>query len=187
VNRVHDKRTFSTVALEYLRNLEELETARTLYQGEQKRLLNQLGHIVTEEATRQGQLIDRVVSDSSSDTQDVWISGRYATVRTSGGDKRNSGCSIGIGSYLDYVGLQTLIWFQFNLTNSRRATLDLVGLEKAIGAISPAIKEGGWAVIRVGAQAASVIDLAEFEKHVRTLPDKFRIADAWISERWLTS
>lgn len=187
MNSVRDHLTFGTVALEYLRNFDELETARTLYQGEQKRLLNELGYILTEEATRRGQPIDRVMSDPSSDTQDVWIKGRYVTIRAGGGDERNSGCSIGIGSYLDHVGLQTLIWFQFNLTNSRRATLDLIGLERAIGATSPAIKEGGWAVIRVGAQAASVIDLAEFEQHVRALPDKFGIADAWISERWLTS
>lgn len=183
---MHDELTFSSVALEYLCNLDELETARAVYQSEQTRLLNELGHILRDETTGRGQLIDRVVSDSNSNTQDIWIKGKYVSIRTNGGDKRNSGCSIGIGSYLDHVGLQVLIWFQFTLNNSRRASLDLIGLEKAIGALAPAIKEGGWMVIRVGAQAASAIDLAEFEKHVRALPDKFGIADTWISERWVT-
>jgi hypothetical protein len=46
----------SNVALEYLRNHDELEAARELFLGERKKLLDELGGIMLE-ATRQRKLV----------------------------------------------------------------------------------------------------------------------------------
>jgi hypothetical protein len=174
----------SNVALEYLRNHDELEAARELFLGERKKLLDELGGIMLE-ATRQRKL---VIADQGRVDQyglfNVFVRGRFVTARGKSGKKKQSGYSIALGSFVQHAGAQAVLWFEMKLTPARRQELEIEALEKTLGVDVKATGEGGFLYIRTAAQPPSSLDLAALEGEARQLPELFATADDWLARRF---
>lgn len=174
----------SNVAMEYLRNYDELEAARELFRAERKKLLDCFGSFMLEAAAQHNQVI---VEHGCNDTYglfDVYARGQFLAARAKTGKEKQSGYSTGLGSYLGHVGAQTLLWFEMKLTPSRHRELEISALEKALGADVRAIGEGAWLYLRTVAQPPPNLDMEAFEGEVRRLPELFATADAWIAKRF---
>ena len=173
----------SNVALEYLRNHDELEFARNQFFEQRKKLLEGLGNIMLEAAAAHGQAIDKSIYSNDCGYFDVYTRGRFHVARARAGKEKRSGYSIALGSTLEHVGAQALLWFEVRLTSTRRQQLEISGLEKTLGANVKAFEESSWTYIRIAAQPSSNLDLEALEAEARRLPASFATADDWLARR----
>ena len=173
----------STVALEYLRNHDELEMARELFLGERKKLFENLGKIMLEAAQQRGQVIAEHYSSEKYGLVSVDIRGQFLAARAKNGKEKRSGFSVGIGSFLGHVGAQTLLWFEAKLTTARQRDLEISALEQTLGADVKTIGEGSYLYLRTAAQPPSQLDMDALEAEVRRLPTLFATADSWLAKR----
>ncbi len=174
----------SNVATEYLRHHDELEAARELFLGERARLLDELGTVLNEVATKQKLTVTNSRRNDDTGSFVLDIDGAYVAVRAKKGTKRTSGYSIAIGSFLGYVGAQTLLWWHLRVTPSRKKKLELPALEKALGPNTQIMSEGPWLYIRTASIAASDVVLETLDSEIRRLPDLFTTADEWLAKRF---
>lgn len=172
------------VAAEYLRNLDELEAARRMFLDERARILDALGAVMLEAAGQHNQSVQSNRRDDAYGAYDVHVIAKYVAVRLKGGNKRTSGYSTALGSYLGHIGAQTLLWFQLKLTPLRQKTLELAALEKELGSSTKIISESGWLYIRSAAQPPKELALEALTESAQRLPELFAVADAWIAARW---
>jgi hypothetical protein len=175
---------FTPVAAQYLRNLDELEAAREVFHGELAKVLDELGAVMLEAATARQQVAEgrRVDKDGG---YDVEVRGKYVALRAKGGDKRTSGYTAAIGSYMGPVGGHTLLWFHLMLTPPKRKRLELDELAKKLELPASSIfGEERWLYIRIAHQPAAELDLAALADQARRLPELFEIADEWIAQRY---
>lgn len=176
--------TLNVVAAEYLRNIDELEAARDLFQGERAKLLDNFGALMVEAAGKQKQDVASTQRDDEYGLFDVDVNGAYVAVRAKAGRKRSSGYSAGLGSFLEHVGGQALLWFHLKLNPTKQKKLELATLEKQLGSGARLVVEGSWFYIRTAEQPASDLDLDALRDELRRLPELFAIADKWIAKRW---
>jgi len=175
---------FSPVAIEYLRHHDELEAAREMFVGDRAKLLDELGALMNDLATKKKLTVtgSRRNDDTGSFVLDV--AGDYVTTRAKKGTKRTSGYSIAIGSFLGFVGAQTLLWWHLRITPSRKKSFELSTLEKTLGA-SQILSEGPWLYMRIaGLPASDGLDLEKLDSEVRRLPELFTTADEWLAKHF---
>ena len=175
---------FTPVATEYLRNFDELEAAREVFHGELAKVLDELGAAMLEEARERNQTVQGRRSDKDS-AFDVDVQGKYVALRAKGGDKRTSGYTAAIGSYMGPTGGHTLLWFHLMLTPAKRTRLQLTELAAKLELPATAIfGEERWLYVRAAQLPATDLDLGALSEHVRRLPALFAIADEWIAKRY---
>lgn len=174
----------SNVATEYLRHHDELEAARELFLGERLKLLDELGILMNEVAAKKQLTVTNSRRNEATGSFVLDIDGAYVALRAKKGTKRTSGYSIAIGSFLGYVGAQTLLWWHLRVTPSRKKRLELTALEKALGPNTQIMSEGPWLYIRTASIAASDVVLETLETETRRLPELFATADEWLTRRF---
>ena len=175
----------SNVATEYLRHHDELEAARELFLGERLRLLDELGTAMNEVAATAKLTVTNSRRNEATGSYVLDIDGEYVALRAKlKGTKRTSGYSIAIGSFLGFVGAQTLLWWHLRVTPSRKKRLELPALEKALGPNTHIMSEGPWLYIRTAGIAASDVVLETLDHEIRRLPELFTTADQWLAKRF---
>ncbi len=177
--------SLTPIAIEYLRHYDDLEAARGLLRGERNRILNQLGASLAAAAKEHHQNVIATKLKEDIGWLDVEVARDYVALRAKEGEKRSSGYSLAIGSFFGEVGAQAHFWFHLRLTTARISTLDIKGLESALGA--KVIGEGNWLYVRLVCQPVSVLDLPAFEMTTRDLPAQFATADTWLASRYALS
>lgn len=180
---MHKNLQLTQVASEYLRHHDELEGAREVYLSERNAQLERLGALMLDTAKFAGQSPSGIL-DKTNGSYDVYISGSYVRLRKREGDERKSGYSVAIGSYLDFVGAQTIIWFEVRLKPSRETTLEIRALREALGNSVQSFGHGKWLYLRTSAIPAIEVDLSLLEDEASRLPKLFAQADEWISARY---
>ncbi len=172
------------IAIEYLRNLDELEAAREIFRGERAKVLDALGAVMLEAAGEHKQQVASSVRKDAEGMYDVDSKAEYVATRANQGKNRSSGYSVVLGSFLGHVGAQALLWFHLKVTPSKRTRLELAALAAALGSGAQVVGEGMWLYIRTAAQPATSLDLDALSGDLQRLPELFAKADPWIASRW---
>jgi len=151
-------------------------------------LLDNLGTLMLEAAGALQQPVAASGRDDSIGIYNVYIKAQYVALRAKQGKKRSAGYSVVLGSLLDHVGAQTVLWFHLKLNPTKHKRLELSALEEALkeklGVGAQSIGDGLWLYIRTSSQSGTNLDLDALSQEAQRLPEVFAFADPWITTRY---